>query len=58
MDPLYRPDEACPFLRCSKSTLYRLIRRGSLPVVRVGADIRIAPADLEAWVESQKVGAK
>jgi hypothetical protein len=41
----------------SLATVYRLIRQDGLPVVRLHdkADIRIAPADAAAWLESRKV---
>ena len=45
--------ETAEYLRCSKPTVYRLIRDQGLPVVRLGADMRIRQEDLDAWLESR-----
>jgi excisionase family DNA binding protein len=42
-------------LRVSTMTVYRLIRRGELPAVRVGRNYRVREADLEAYLEAQVV---
>lgn len=33
-----------------RSTVYRLIETGDLPVVRIGRSVRVRLADYEAWV--------
>jgi excisionase family DNA binding protein len=48
--------EAARLLCVSESTLTRLTRSGSLPVVQIGRSVRFAPADLQAWVEARKTG--
>ena len=50
---LLRVPEAADWLRLGRSTVYELINRGELPVVRVGTAVRIRVADLEAWAERQ-----
>jgi putative molybdopterin biosynthesis protein len=45
------PIEATRELRTSKSTIYRAIKRGELSAYRVGAQLRIDRADLEAFVK-------
>ena len=42
--------EASAFLRVSNMTLYRLIKAGELPAVRVGKNYRLRPADLESFL--------
>jgi excisionase family DNA binding protein len=42
-------------LRVSTMTVYRLIRRGDLPAVRVGRNYRVRAADLERYLETQVV---
>jgi hypothetical protein len=36
-------------------TIYRLIRRGELPAVRVGRNYRVRSRDLEAFLDAQVV---
>jgi len=45
-------DDAADRLRLSRSTLYLMIRRGELPVVRVGTVQRIPLDALRAWIAS------
>ncbi len=48
--------DAAAVLRCSKRTLYRLVRAGQLPVVKIGRSSRYDPADLRALIERAKGG--
>jgi excisionase family DNA binding protein len=47
-------EEACAFLRCSRSTLHRRIRSGGLPYHRFAggarSPLRFDPAELEAYL--------
>lgn len=47
--------EVAEDLRVSTMTVYRLIRRGELPAVRVGRNYRVRVADLEAYLSAQVV---
>lgn len=47
--------EVADQLRVSTMTVYRLIRRGELPAVRVGRNYRVRLDDLEAFLEQQVV---
>jgi excisionase family DNA binding protein len=47
--------EVAEQLRVSTMTIYRLIRRGELPAVRVGRNYRVREADLDAYLASQVV---
>lgn len=47
--------EVADQLRVSTMTVYRLIRRGELPAVRVGRNYRVRARDLETYLESQVV---
>ncbi len=42
--------EAAQALNVSTATVYRLCTQGELPHVRVSNAIRVAPADLEAFI--------
>lgn len=47
--------EVADRLRVSTMTVYRLIRRGELPAVRVGRNYRVRAVDLEHYLVEQVV---
>ena len=47
---LLRPSQAADVLGIGRSMAYELIKAGELPAVRIGNSLRIARADLEAYV--------
>lgn len=47
--------EVAEMLRVSTMTVYRLIRTGQLPAVRVGRSYRVRRGDLESYLEEQTV---
>ena len=47
--------EVAEQLRVSTMTVYRLIRRGELPAVRVGRNYRVRSEDLEQYLSQQVV---
>lgn len=47
--------EVADNLRVSTMTVYRLIRSGELPAVRVGRNYRVRAQDLENYLEEQLV---
>ncbi len=49
-EKLLKMSEAANRLNVSKSTVYRLIVAGTLPAIKIGKQIRIKPADLEAYI--------
>jgi excisionase family DNA binding protein len=48
--PLLNARETATRLRVSEATVRRLVRRGELPHLRVGSQIRVDSAELEAWL--------
>ncbi len=54
-DTLLTAAEVADQLRVSTMTIYRLIRSGELPAVRVGRHYRVRSNDLEAWLSEQVV---
>jgi len=48
--------EVASAMRISTMTVYRLIKSGELPAVRIGRQWRFRRADLDAWVERQRLG--
>lgn len=47
--------EVADLLRVSTMTIYRLVRRGELPAVRVGRNYRVRESDLNHYLEGQVV---
>lgn len=47
--------EVAEQLRVSTMTIYRLIRSGELPAVRVGRNYRVREEDLAAYLDAQVV---
>lgn len=54
-DHLLTAGEVAERLRVSTMTIYRLIRRGELPAVRVGRNYRVRTRDLDAFLDAQVV---
>ena len=55
---LLRVAEAAQVLGISRSKTYELIAEGRLPVVRVGASVRVPKERLEAWISANTVDPK
>lgn len=45
--------EVADLMRVSAMTVYRLIRSGDLPAVRVGRSFRVAESDVDAYLASR-----
>jgi excisionase family DNA binding protein len=45
--------EVAQLLRVSSMTVYRLIKAGDLPAVRVGRAFRVRDVDVDAYLESR-----
>ena len=46
--------EVAGMLRVSSMTVYRLIKAGRIPAVRVGRQWRFRKRDIDAWLDSQR----
>ena len=55
--PLLTVAEVAQVLRVSNMTVYRLIKAGELPALRVGKNYRIRERDLEAYLATGSVRA-
>jgi excisionase family DNA binding protein len=44
-------EEVLAYLKTTPRTIYRLIRSGELPAVRIGRQWRFRRTDLDQWVE-------
>ena len=52
-DTFLTTEEVLDYLQVNLRTVYRLIKAGKIPAVRVGRQWRFRRADLDAWLESQ-----
>lgn len=52
--PLYTVLEAAKVLKINRATIWRLAKRGRLPLVKIGARTRVRRDDLEALILSHK----
>ena len=52
----YTIEEVAQFLKVSKLTIYDLVKKGDLPVFRVGRQMRVDRADLQAYIQKRKTG--
>ncbi|MGH7949212.1 MAG: helix-turn-helix domain-containing protein [Candidatus Binataceae bacterium] len=48
--------EVAEFLRCHEATVYRMLKRGTIPAFRVGADWRFLREQIEQWARAQSSG--
>ncbi|HID87447.1 MAG TPA: DNA-binding protein [Anaerolineae bacterium] len=50
-------DQVAEILQVSRTTVYRRIRAGVLPAVKLGhRQVRIRQEDLEAYIEAHRIG--
>ena len=47
-------EEVLTYLKVTPRTIYRLIRTGELPAVRIGRQWRFRRGDLDSWLDRQK----
>jgi excisionase family DNA binding protein len=50
-------EEVLDCLKVNPRTIYRLIKTGELPAVRIGRQWRFRRADLDEWIERQQTAA-
>jgi excisionase family DNA binding protein len=53
-DAFLTTEEVLDYLQVNLRTVYRLIKAGKIPAVRVGRQWRFKRADLDAWLEGQR----
>ncbi|MEE2636258.1 MAG: helix-turn-helix domain-containing protein [Acidobacteriota bacterium] len=47
-------DEVLEYLQVNLRTVYRLIKAGKIPAVRVGRQWRFRESDIDAWLERER----
>jgi excisionase family DNA binding protein len=53
---LLRVPDVCRLLDVGRSTVYELIARGELPVIRIGRLVRVPRPALEEWIVRNTAG--
>jgi excisionase family DNA binding protein len=53
-DSFLTTEEVLAYLQVNLRTVYRLIKAGKIPAVRVGRQWRFRKVDIDAWLESQR----
>lgn len=54
-DEILTLKELAEYLKLTEKTAYRLAAEGKLPGFKVGGSWRFKLADIEAWIEQQKI---
>lgn len=57
-DEVLTMKEICDLLQVNQSTVYKLVRRGSIPGFRVGSDWRFRRDLIERWMTEQSMNAQ
>jgi excisionase family DNA binding protein len=47
--------EVAQYLRCHRSTLYKLIRDDRLPVFKIGSDYRFYRDEIDKWMTDRQI---
>ncbi|MGH2768837.1 MAG: helix-turn-helix domain-containing protein [Actinomycetota bacterium] len=55
-DQLLTVSEVAALVRVSNMTVYRLIKSGQLPAIRVGKNYRIRESDMDRYLAERSVG--
>ncbi|MFQ6122910.1 MAG: response regulator [Dehalococcoidales bacterium] len=58
MTGLMTVEELASYLRVTEKTIYRLLRRGSIPATKVGHQWRFNKTSIDKWLQQNSVGAK
>ena len=56
MAELMTLEEVSQYLRVTKKTIYRLLRRGSIPAAKVGHQWRFKKASIDNWLQEKSSG--
>jgi len=57
-EPLWTLDDMTQFLRVSKTTLFRMVKKGEVPHVRIGRKIYFVKDAVQGWIEAKQRGGK
>ena len=52
-EQLLKPADVAEILQVSKAQAYSLLKRGEIPVVRIGSLVRVRPRDMEQYINEK-----
>ena len=55
MIEFYTPEDLSQTLKLNRVTIYRLLRQGKLPGVKIGKSFRISESDFRDWLDTQRI---
>lgn len=55
MEKLLTLQQIAQRFQISETTLYKLVRNGKIPAIKIGNQWRFKMEDIEEWLESQKI---
>ena len=55
-EPLWTLDDMTRFLHVSRSTLFRMVKRGDVPHVRIGMKIYFVKEAVKVWLNDKQQG--
>lgn len=55
-ETIYTIPEVAKYLKLSRSKVYYMVQRGTIPHVRIGKNVRISERDLRSWLDENTVG--
>jgi excisionase family DNA binding protein len=50
------PKELAHYLRLNQQTIYRMVARGDIPVIRIGRTVRFRKAVIDDWLNAKTEG--
>ena len=54
MENVYRVTEVAEYLKLSRSRVYRMVKSGEIPHLKIGKSVRILESDLATWMEENR----
>jgi excisionase family DNA binding protein len=53
LDEILTLKQVAEYLKCHTSTMYRLVKHGSVPHFRLGGDIRFQKSTIDNWINKK-----
>ena len=53
METILTVPQVAEYLQLSKSKLYQMVKRGEIPHIKIGKNVRIRESDLLEWLDAQ-----
>jgi excisionase family DNA binding protein len=55
LSPVLTVKEIASYLRCSRITIYKLLKRREIPAFKIGGDWRFNLEDIERWTKVREI---